>query len=86
MSIGISGVKGILAGSRTRPDLVAIGSRIRKLRGDVFQGEMAEYLGISQGHLSKVERGKGAPTIETLFLLSERFRKSIDWILRGEGN
>jgi hypothetical protein len=26
------------------------------------------------------------PTIETLLLLSERFRKSIDWILRGEGN
>jgi transcriptional regulator with XRE-family HTH domain len=47
---------------------------------------MADYLGISQGHLSKIERGKGAPTIETLFLLSETFRKSIDWILRGEGN
>jgi hypothetical protein len=29
---------------------------------------------------------EGAPTIETLFLLSERFRKSIDWIVRGEGN
>ena len=27
-----------------------------------------------------------SPTIETLLLLSERFRKSIDWILRGEGN
>jgi hypothetical protein len=24
--------------------------------------------------------------LETLLLLSERFRKSIDWILRGEGN
>jgi serine/threonine protein kinase len=35
---------------------------------------------------AKIERGKGAPTIDTLFLLSERFRKSIDWILRGEGN
>lgn len=57
-----------------------------RIRGDVFQEEMADYLGISQGHLSKIERGKGAPTIETLFLLSERFRKSIDWILRGEGN
>jgi transcriptional regulator with XRE-family HTH domain len=44
---------------------------------------MANYLGISQELLSKIERGKDAPTIETLFLLSERFRKSIDWILRG---
>jgi transcriptional regulator with XRE-family HTH domain len=74
-----------LATSKTKPDLVAIGSRIRKLRGDVFQEEMADYLGISQGHLSKIERGKRAPTIDTLFLLSEKFRKSIDWILRGEG-
>ncbi len=32
-----------------------------------------------------MERGKPAPTIETLLLLSERFRKSVDWILRGEG-
>ncbi len=75
-----------MATTKTKPDLVAIGSRIRKLRGDTFQEEMANYLGISQGHLSKIERGKGAPTIETLLLLSERFRKSIDWILRGEGN
>jgi DNA-binding XRE family transcriptional regulator len=54
--------------------------------GDTFQEEMADYLGNSQGHLSKIERGKGVPTIETLLLLSERSRKSIDWILRGEGN
>ena len=54
--------------------------------GDTFQEEMANYLGISQELLSKIERGKDAPTIETLLPLSERFRKSIDWILRGEGN
>jgi len=75
-----------LATSKIRPDLVAIGCRIRKLRGDVFQEEMADYLGISQGHLSRIERGKGAPTIETLLLLSDRFHRSADWILRGEGN
>ena len=75
-----------MATGKTKPDFVAIGSRIRKLRGEIFQEDMADYLGISQGHLSKIERGKGAPTIETLLLLSERFRKSIDWILRGEGN
>jgi transcriptional regulator with XRE-family HTH domain len=86
MSIGIGGGSASLATGKTKPDFVAIGSRIRKLRGDVFQEDMADYLGISQGHLSKIERGKGAPTIETLLLLSERFRKSIDWILRGDGN
>jgi hypothetical protein len=27
----------LLAGSKTKPDLDAIGARIRKLRGDIFQ-------------------------------------------------
>jgi hypothetical protein len=46
-------------------------------------GSGASDLGL--GLLSTIERRKGAPTIETVFLLWERFRKSIDWILRGEG-
>ena len=64
---------------------MAIGSRIRNLRGAVLQEELASYLGVSQGNLSKIERGKIAPSIEMLVLLSERFRKSIDWIVRGNG-
>ena len=75
-----------MAASKTKADLGAIGSRIKKLRGDVFQEDMADYLGISQGHLSKIRARERPPNIETLLLLSERFRKSIDWILRGEGN
>ena len=70
---------------RPKTDLLAIGSRIRTLRGDTLQEELAAYLHIRQGQLSKIERGKAAPSIEVLILLSERFRKSVDWILRGEG-
>jgi transcriptional regulator with XRE-family HTH domain len=65
--------------------LAATGSRIKKLRGAVLQEELAAYLKISQGHLSKIERGKIAPSLEILVLLSDRFHKSIDWIVRGEG-
>jgi len=80
-------VKGCLVvPSKSKVDLVAIGSRIKKLRGDVFQEELAAYLHVSQGHLSKIERGKIAPSLEMLILLSDKFRKSVDWILRGEGN
>jgi transcriptional regulator with XRE-family HTH domain len=86
MAYAIENAQGQVAGNKAKPDLEAIGSRIRKLRGAIFQDEMAEYLGISQGQLSKIERGKRAPTIEILLLLSDRFRKSIDWILRGEDN
>jgi transcriptional regulator with XRE-family HTH domain len=71
--------------SKAKVDLVAIGSRIKKLRGDMFQEELAAYLRVSQGHLSKIERGKIAPSLEVLISLSDRFRRSVDWILRGEG-
>jgi transcriptional regulator with XRE-family HTH domain len=64
-------------------DLEAIGSRIRELRGAVHQEQLAQYLGISQGQLSKVERGKLAPTVEILVRLVERFGKRADWILTG---
>ena len=70
--------------NRFKVDLVAIGSRIRKLRGTVHQEELADYLHVTQGHLSKIEHGKIAPSIEILILISDKFRKSVDWILRGE--
>jgi transcriptional regulator with XRE-family HTH domain len=69
--------------SKKLADLEAIGSRIRELRGEMHQEELAKYLGISQGQLSKVERGKLAPTAEILVRLIERFGKRSDWILTG---
>ncbi len=71
--------------SKPHADLRAIGSRIRQLRGSLLQEKLAVYLGISQGQLSKIERGKIGPTVETLVRLSEKFRKGVDWILTGEG-
>ncbi len=71
---------------RAKVDLTAIGHRIRRIRGQTLQEELCTYLHVTQGHLSKIERGKTAPSLEMLILLSERFHKSVDWILRGEGN
>ena len=68
---------------KKRADLQAIGARIRELRGNMFQEDLAAYLEISQGQLSKIERGKLAPTPETLIRLVEKFGKSADWILTG---
>ena len=75
-----------MVASKSKVDLMAIGLRIKKLRANMFQEDLAAYLQVSQGHLSKIERGKIAPSLQMLILLSERFRKSVDWILRGEGN
>ena len=69
---------------REKPDLRAIGSRIRGLRGEMLQEELAAYLGISQGQLSKIERGKVGPTVEVLTALAQKFGRTIDWIVRGE--
>ncbi|MBZ5651851.1 MAG: helix-turn-helix domain-containing protein [Acidobacteriia bacterium] len=70
---------------RAKVDLPAIGQRIRKIRGQILQDELCTYLNVTQGHLSKIERGRIAPSLEMLILLSDRFHKSVDWILRGEG-
>ena len=66
-------------------DLVAVGRRIRQLRGKERQDDFAPLIGITQGQLSKIERGLLAPSAEVLLRLRERFGKSVDWILTGEG-
>lgn len=72
--------------ARFKVDLTVIGSRIKKLRGNMLQEELAAYLDVSQGHLSKIERGKIAPSLEALVLLSTKFHKTVDWIIRGESS
>lgn len=37
-----------------------------------------------EGQLSKIERGKVAPSVEVLLRLRERFGKKVDWILTGK--
>lgn len=71
--------------NKPKNDLREIGLRIRALRGDVRQEDLALQLGVSQGQLSKVERGKVAPTLEILSGLATRFGKSLDWIVTGQG-
>ena len=71
-------------GTKRLANLEVIGSRIRELRGEMLQDDLAKYLGISQGQLSKIERGKLGPTAEVLLRLVERFGKSADWMLTGK--
>ena len=72
--------------NRPKPLLREIGSRIRGLRGDLRQEELASQLGISQAQLSKVETGKVAPTLDILLGVAAKFGKSLDWIVKGDGN
>jgi len=69
----------------TKPDLKAIGSRIRQIRGfQMRQVEFADALGTTQAQLSKYERGKNVPTLEFLLKLKQFSGKSVDWILTGQ--
>ena len=79
---------------RAKVDLAAIGHRIRKIRGQILQEELCTYLNVTQGDLSKIERGKIAPSLAT-FRRKNRFqRKPRDGQsrtteedgLRGEGS
>ena len=67
-----------------KPNLKALGSRIRSLRGDLRQEELAYRLGVSQGQLSKVERGRLAPTLQMLIAVANHFGRTLDWIVWGE--
>jgi transcriptional regulator with XRE-family HTH domain len=67
-------------------DLITIGRKIRQLRGfDTEQAEFARMLGISQSQLSKYERGVTEPPLKVLVRLKDRFGKSLDWFVSGEG-
>lgn len=65
------------------PDLRTIGHRIRVLRGEIRQEDLASELGISQGQLSKIERGGIAPTLDVLVRVAAKFDKSMDWLVFG---
>lgn len=70
--------------SKASADLAAIGQRIRQLRGSERQDDFAPALGITQGQLSKIERGLLAPNVDVLVRLGKFSKKSVDWILTGE--
>ena len=67
-------------------DWESVGRRIRELRGfHMAQKEFAKRIGVSQGHLSYIERGEKEIGAEILLRISQEFGKSIEWILAGEG-
>jgi transcriptional regulator with XRE-family HTH domain len=73
-------------GKHVQVDWVVVGRRIREIRGfDMTQDEFAERIGISQNHLSTMERGKVEIGAEILLRISREFGKSLDWLLTGEG-
>jgi transcriptional regulator with XRE-family HTH domain len=66
-------------------DWRAAGRRLRELRGfDTNQAQFARELGVSQGQLSRYEKGKSEIGAEVLLRISRKFGRSIEWVLTGE--
>lgn len=58
----------------------SIGARVRQLRHErrLTQQRLADLLGITQGHLSQLERGKGSFSADQLLTLLKHFNVSLD--------
>ena len=66
-------------------DWKSVGKRLRELRGfDRHQAEFARQIGISQGQLSRYEKGKSEISAEVLLRISQSFDRSIEWVLTGK--
>ena len=48
------------------------------------QDEFAQRIGVTQGHLSSLERGEKEAGAAVLLAISQEFGKSVDWLLTGQ--
>ncbi len=66
-------------------DWVAVGKRVRELRGfDLTQADFARRIGVSQSYLSAIELGRNQAGAGVLLSISREFGRSIEWLLTGE--
>lgn len=73
---------------KKRKKNIEIGERlkaIRKDRGDT-QEQLADFMGLSQITISKIEMGKITLTLPNLLKIAERYNVSLDYLCNGKEN
>lgn len=55
-------------------------NRLKELRGNRLQSDIASFLGISQQAYSNIENSKNPPSMKNCIKLSKFFEKPIDYI------
>ena len=62
------------------------GSRVRKCRklAEITQEELANRIGVDRNHISRIERGAKACSIDLLVELSAALHVSTDYLLTGQ--
>jgi SOS-response transcriptional repressor LexA len=70
------------------PTTDSLGERIRTARTaqGLTQKEFADALGIVQGYLSGIERGKKLPSTTLLYAICHKWGLREDWLLHGSGH
>lgn len=70
------------------PSTNAIGKRIKELRKryNLNQKDFAKPLGISNGHISNIEKGNDMPSAALIKLIAREYNTSEDWIITGAGS
>lgn len=65
----------------------SIGERIRSLRKSqhINQQQFASIIGISQAHVSNIEKGQDNPSNKVLNVISAEFDINFNWLKTGEG-
>lgn len=63
-----------------------IGERLKHLRGEQTQEEIAKCLGISRARYSHYENGRSEPDIQTLKKLADFFKVTTDYLIGRIGD
>lgn len=65
-----------------------IGDRIKKIRQTIkkSQKNFAEDLGLSQSHISNIEKGNDKPSLTLIKLICLKYEISEEWLLYGQGS
>jgi len=63
----------------------SFGNRLKELRGDTSQADLATDLELKQTTLSNYERGRNEPNFETLQKLCSHFGVNLEWLVFGTG-
>ncbi len=65
-------------------DYIFLGKRIReeRLKLNLTQEQLAEYVDISASYMGQIERGERKVTLDTLIKITNKLRVSIDYLLK----
>ena len=70
--------------STSKKELKTLGQRIRSIRGDLTQVELAQALRIKPAMVSRYEADKETPSPKTMLAIARFSGRSMEWILTGE--